>query len=251
MIKVLLIDDEEMALEQLRFVLGQYHELEIVAAFMDPVAALNKVRELRPDVVFLDVMMPEINGIAVAEEMLRMLPGTFVVFVTAFDEYAVRAFEVNAVDYVLKPVSKARIDTTIRRIIARFGRSRKENPPDLGLGRVGRMYRPLTKVLVWEDDKITVLDPAEVLLLSFRNRDVIVVTKHQEYQSRHTLNYWEERLSRESFFRCHRSFLVNLHRVEKIIPMFNSTYLLRLRDYPHEVPVSRTRVIQLNQILGL
>lgn len=117
MIRAIIVDDERMALEQLGYVLSQYREISISAEFSDPVEVLGKIPALKPDVAFLDIDMPEVNGFMLAEEIMEISPHTSVVFVTAYDDFAVKAFEINAIDYVLKPVSRSRIDNTIQRII--------------------------------------------------------------------------------------------------------------------------------------
>lgn len=156
MIRAIIVDDEKMALEQLRFVLNQYEEIYIAGEFSDPAEILGKIRVLKPDVAFLDIDMPEINGFMLAEEIRDISPETSVVFVTAYDNYAVRAFEINAVDYVLKPISKARIDNTIQRVIGRI--TSPEGKSIKGNDNLDKLIKQnIIRILAWEGENIKII----------------------------------------------------------------------------------------------
>jgi DNA-binding LytR/AlgR family response regulator len=252
MINTVLIDDEEIALQQLRYLLGQYPEIDVRAAFADPVTALEKARLYQPDLIFLDIKMPEISGLAVAEELNRILPDACIVFVTAYDEYALKAFEYNAVDYILKPVSAKRIDKTVTRVLANFG-SRPKAALAAKLSKIRKQYgKGFNKIIAVEDaGKISLLSPADVVMFTPRGHGAVIHTKTKTYYTKQSMNYWEERLAELNFFRCHKSYLVNFDHIEKILPMFNNTYLLKIAGYPAEIPVSRSRAKELSRLLGL
>ena len=249
MIRAIIVDDEKMALEQLRYALSQYKEISIAAEFSDPVEVLGKIRVLKPDVAFLDIDMPEINGFMLAEEIRDISPGTSIVFVTAYDDYAIKAFEINAVDYVLKPISRTRIDNTIQRVIRKItgleGKSIKGND---NLDKL--IKQNIIRILAWEGENIKILKPSDVLFISIAKRNTIIITKQKKYLGKHSLNYWEDRLAQWNFFRCHRSYLINLDKIEKIYSIFNNMYYLKMKDCKNEIPVSRRSLNNLKQILG-
>lgn len=254
MFRVVLVDDEKMSLDQLKYLLSQYAEITVTAALTDPLEALREITTTKPDMVFLDIEMPEVNGLIVAEEIQAVSPSTAIIFVTGFEDYAAKAFDVDAIDYVLKPISKKRVERTVTKVLKHLnrggegqGRERERFTEKQNRSRANN----LKKIIAWEDDRIILIDPAHILMFSFQDRDVLVITKNGQYKTRQTLNHWEERLAGMSFFRCHRSFLINLDKIEKILPMFNNTFLLKMADYHAEIPVSRSKANQLKQILSL
>ena len=250
--KVFLIDDEPMALENLKYVISQFEGIDILGAYTDPLDALQRLEELKPDAIFLDIEMPQVNGFTVAEEMRRILPDISLVFITGFDEYAVKAFEVNAIDYVLKPVSKRRVERTIYRLMKGYSGNRQdslEKKDDKVLTPLLKRYDK--KIIAWKGDKILLLNPSQVLYLCADEGNVCVITRDGSFKVRGTLGYWEKRLSQLDFFRCHRAFLVNIDKIETILPMFNNTYQIKLVNCPDNIPVSRRYAKRLKHILDL
>ncbi|HHW49729.1 MAG TPA: response regulator [Clostridiaceae bacterium] len=250
--KVVLVDDELMALENLKYVIGHFRDIEVVGAFTDPLEAIQKICQLKPDAVFLDIEMPQINGFTVAEEISEMLPETRIVFVTGFDDYAVKAFDINAIDYVLKPASKRRLGQTIDKLVKNRGNHSKDAQTEESRKAISTLSGKQTnKIIAWKENKIFLLRPEQILCFSAKGGEVVAVTKFGQFKVRNTLNCWEERLSESGFFRCHRAFLINLDKIEVIRPMFNNIYDIKLVDYPDNIPVSRKYAKQLKQILGL
>lgn len=250
--KVMLIDDELIALENLKHVMGQNIEIDVVGAFTDPLEAVQNFARLKPDAVFLDIEMPQVNGFTVAEEMYGISPGVCIVFVTGFNEYAVKAFEVNAVDYILKPVSKRRLEQAIGKLYKNHGKSRESEQVRNQDKSVDTLFRKqINKIIAWKEEKILLLNPEQGLCFCASGGNVTVVTGSGHFTVRNTLNYWEERLSELNYFRCHRAFLINLDKIENIRPMFNNTYDIKLVDHPHNIPVSRKYAKQLKYILGV
>lgn len=253
LINAILIDDEEIAVKQLEYLLQEYQEINISATFTDPVTALEKIHLHKPDLVFLDIKMPEVSGLSVAEEITRILPGTYIIFVTAYDEYALKAFDYNAIDYILKPVSLKRIDRTIQKVLANFSGGQIKTMLPSKLSKIRKMYeKGFSKIIaVEEEGKIILLNPPDIIMFTPRGHGAVIHTRQKTYNTKQSMNYWEERLAEFNFFRCHKSYLVNFDKIEKILPMFNNTYLLKIQNYPSEVPVSRNKAKELNQILGL
>lgn len=253
LINTILIDDEEIAVTQLEYLLEQYPEIHVLATFTDPVTALEKINLYQPDLIFLDIKMPEISGLVVAEEIMQILPKTYIVFVTAYDEYALNAFDYNAIDYILKPVSLKRIDKTIQKVLTNFSGGRLKTNLKSKFLEIKKIYgNGFNRIIAVEEaGKIVLLNPSDVIMFTPRGHGAIIHTQQKTYNTKQSMNYWEERLAEFTFFRCHKSYLVNFDKIEKILPMFNHTYLLKISSYPTEIPVSRNKAKELSQILGL
>jgi DNA-binding LytR/AlgR family response regulator len=252
LMRVVLIDDELMALENLKYVIGQFDGVEVAGVFTNPLEAIQEIGFIRPDAVFLDIEMPQLNGFVAAEEMLGILPGICIIFVTAFDEYAVKAFEVNAIDYILKPVSKKRLKQTIDKLVKNCGAYRKGEQVQRTDRAISEYFKKqINKIIAWKEEKIILLNPDQVLYLYANERDVFVITEHGQLKVRNSLNYWEQRLFQFNFFRCHRAFLINLDKIEMIRPMFNNTYEIKLISHTRSIPVSRKYARELKQMISL
>jgi DNA-binding LytR/AlgR family response regulator len=251
--RAILVDDEPLALEELAYLLTQTGEVEVEASFTDPAAALEKIIVAEPEVVFLDIEMPEINGFLIAELILKMKKKTRIVFATAFDEYAVKAFELDAIDYVLKPFSKERLGHTIHKIKKQNETENTHEPANyyqtIAKQAVRRGFK---KVPLFNGERIVLVSPSEILFYVAQKDEINAVIREDiMYKSGDPLNYWENRLKDQKFFRCHRSFLVNLEKVEEIIPAINTPYVLKIKGSHEEIPVSRTYVKGFKQLLDL
>lgn len=253
--KAILVDDEPLAVDELAYFLTQTGEVEIEATFTDPAVALEKIIVAEPEVVFLDIEMPEINGFMIAELMLKMKKKTHIVFATAFNEYAVKAFELDAIDYVLKPFSKERLEHTIQKI-------KKQDDIDTAHEHESKSYqqaiakqaarRGFKKVPLLNGERIVLVSPSEILFYVAQKDEInAVIREDVTYKTGDPLNYWEDRLKDQKFFRCHRSFLVNLDKVEEIIPAINTPYVLKIKGSHEEIPVSRTYVKDFKTLLDL
>ena len=252
MLQAILIDGEEFSLAQLKHSLNPQEIVQVLGTYTDPLQALVSIHTQKPDIVFLDIDMITINGLVVAEKILSIDENIAVVFITTHNEYAIRAFELNAADYLLKPVSKRRLNWTLEKIKKRLNLSNlsKKEDTTLSIYKTLKPAESLNKIFVWEADRIILLPTPEVMFLTMDGRDVQVVTQQKKYVTGQTLNHWEARLLNLQFFRCHRSYLVNLDKVEKILPLFGGTYSLKLAGHPQEIPVSRNYAKQLKNILG-
>jgi DNA-binding LytR/AlgR family response regulator len=185
--------------------------------------------------------------------MMQILPETYIVFVTAYDEYALKAFDYNAIDYILKPVSPKRIDRTIQKVLTNLNGSKSRASLTTKLSKIRKIVdNGFNKIIAVEEaGKIILLNPSDVIMFTPRGHGAVIHTETKTYYTKQPMNYWEERLAEFNFFRCHKSYLVNFNRIEKILPMFNNTYQLKISNYPTEVPVSRNKAKELSQILGL
>jgi DNA-binding LytR/AlgR family response regulator len=251
--KVILVDDEELALEELGFFLKQTPGIEILGSYMDPAEALEKIITREPDVVFLDIEMRELNGFLIAELILKMKKKTRIVFATAFDAYAIKAFEIGAIDYVLKPFSKERLDITLRKLIKNMSEGNHEHPEGFQTTIEKQVIRRgFKKVPLQTNDGFILISPGDISYFVAQKDEIQAVIREElAYRTSEPLNYWEDRLKDQKFFRCHRSFLINLDKVEEIFSAVNTPYILKIKGLREEVPVSKTYVKDFKRLLDL
>jgi two-component system LytT family response regulator len=235
MMRALIVDDEMHAREELASLLRETGAFELVGACADAVSALQAIRSGRPDVVFLDIQMPAISGF----ELLSMVDDAElprVVFVTAHDEYALRAFEKNAVDYLLKPVSRERLGRTVERL--------RIEPADPGVTH--RLRSPIRRIPCQSGKAIKLLDAAEIEFARSSEAGVYVVSQKGEFFTDLTLHVLEERAG---LVRCHKQYLVRLDRVEEVC-LAEGGATLRTRS-GKDVPVSRRLLPGIREQLGI
>jgi DNA-binding LytR/AlgR family response regulator len=246
-LQTLIVDDEAPARERLKRFLGNLEGVEVIGDAKDGVQAVEMIESLSPDLVLLDIQMPGLDGFGVLEA-LEDPPA--VIFVTAYDQYAIRAFEVHALDYLLKPFSR-------ERLVDAIGRAREALAEEQGLSsRLGPLLqslaaegRYLIRLAVRDRQSIRVLDADEVDWIGIEDEQAMVHVGDQAYTIRRTLAELEARLDPARFFRAHRSAIVNLDRVQEIIPWFKGSHILRLTTGA-EVDLSRARARALRKLLG-
>lgn len=239
--RYLVVDDEPPALAELRFRLEQAEPGAEVETATTAVEALRCLKEDRFDVVFADIQLPGMSGLELVEVVRRFADPPRVVFVSAYDEYAVRAFELRAADYLLKPVSPDRVRETLERLRTYSGGA---------IDDAGRQL--LDKLPVESQARTMLIDTSDVYWAENRDDVVYVHTHDRAYPTRFSLNDLEKRLQRPPFLRIHRSVLANVRKVSEIIPNFNGTYVLKLADASGtELTVSRGRARDLRTLLGL
>ena len=243
-IRTLVVDDEKLARDRLTGFLAGLTDVELVGQAGDGVQALELIEQERPDLVFLDVQMPGMDGFEVLKA-LRLRP--HVVLATAYDEYAIRAFEVGAIDYLLKPFARGRVEDAVGRVRERLAANRPG--PDLEdvLRRLEERRKVhVSQVPVHSGKRILVLPVADVMWFGVEYRLVYAHTHERAYMTNYTLRELEERLDPEAFFRAHKSSLVNLRHVKEIVPSFSGRYKLLMRDQAaSEVALSRAQAREL------
>jgi two-component system LytT family response regulator/two-component system response regulator LytT len=273
-LRTLVVDDEQLAREELCFLLGQVEAVEIVGQAADGIEALRLIEDQAPDVVLLDVQMPGLTGFEVARRILRAGLDTQLVFVTAYDRHAIEAFEVNAVDYLLKPVESARLATAIDRVRKRLRSARPARVLGSDPGNVrgadpgaGQSPDELERLLrLWSDrqgrrdqlaikvaERFLLVQADEVVHASVEDDVITVVTNSLSGTSNYrTLDELQARLDPAVFWRVHRSHLVNINRIKEIVPWFSRNYILKMRDTKStEIPVSRAQTKRLREYLRL
>ena len=260
-LRVLVVDDEHLAREELCFQLNQVGDIEIVGQATNGPEALAAADELEPDVVFLDVQMPGLTGFEVARSLLeRADDAPVVVFVTAYDQHALEAFEVNAVDYLLKPVDPGRLQEALARVRRRVGAGRPEGEPRLLNEQVEQIVKMMAnrqvrreQVAVKTGERFWLVQADEIIYASLADESITIVTGQVAGTSNYrTLDDLQARLDPETFWRVHRSHLVNINKIKEIVPWFSRNYILRMKDAKGtEIPVSRSQTKRLREYLKL
>ena len=247
-LRVLIVDDEAHARRDLRRMLGTLDGVEIAGEAADGLDAVKLVRKLSPDVLLLDIQMPGLDGFQVVAKVAGTEAPPAVVFVTAYDEYAIRAFEVHAADYILKPVEERRLAQAIER--ARRIRRGAETGPDLAalLGAVGAGPKRLA---VRQGESLVMVDADDVLYATIESGSVHLVAGGVEGASSfRSLDELERELGPGRFMRVHKSYLANVNRIHEITPWFNGSWRLRMggKGGP-EIPLSRAQARELRKVL--
>jgi len=246
-LRVLIVDDEPPARSELRYMLEKINNVEIVGEASNAREAIELIRALNHDAVFLDIQMPGLTGLNVAEIIKELPRSPAVVFVTAFGEHAVKAFELDAIDYLIKPFDEKRLLKTITKISdgRKEYQRRATNSLSEDILKIGRI--PVEK-----KGKTILLSTQDIIFVDTKDDYTFIHTYEDNYITSFTLKELEDRLHDHAFFRAHRGFIVNLHEVKEIVPMFGGSFLLRVKDSKEsEIPVSRRNARKLRSILGL
>lgn len=255
-LRALIVDDEYPARAELRFLLEAFRDrVEVVGEATHALEALALLSALDYQLLFLDVEMPGLSGLDLAQQIQAMPRPPAIIFVTAYDNYALQAFNVNAVDYLLKPFDQTRLHQALNKAF----RALDSNPPSPAPSRPagtaetpGARQSRLDRLPAERAGKTVLVDEKEICF-AFAQDDVVYLQLAQErLLTRYTLKELAARLRQPPFFQCHRSFLVNLRKVKEIVPYCNGTYLLLLDDpKKSEVPVSRVQARRLKALLGM
>ena len=254
-ISTLIVDDEKPARDELAYLLKGFPEINLIGQGKNGVEALTLIKEHTPDLVFLDVQMPGLNGFGVLKKLMdRKVKVPHIVFATAYDNYAVQAFEVNAVDYVLKPFDKGRIAKAIAR--AKKMLEAKASPTErleTLVSQIGAKAAPPVKLLVKAQQRLLLVDAEDVVLAAIEDGLITVITKEFEGSSNYrTIEELQSSLDSDVFWRAHRSYLVNINHIKEVVPWFKSSYMLKMDDKKQsEVPVSRAQTKRLRELLKL
>ena len=246
MIKTILIDDEPLARDIVRYYLKEFPEIEVVAECSDGFEGVKAIAQFQPDLVFLDIQMPKINGFEMME-LLEHRPA--VIFTTAFDEFAIKAFEVNAVDYLLKPIEQQRFRTAIQKLSTRLASDESEKTTQL-LSEVSLNASQRNRVVVKKDGVIKIIATIDIHYLEANDDYVKISTAEGSYQKNKTMSFFEKTLDTEQFIRIHRSYLVNMSEVTKIELKEKESYIVLLKSGIW-LPVSKSGYIKLKQALGI
>jgi two-component system response regulator LytT len=255
-LRAIVVDDEQLAREELCYMLEQLGNVEILGQAGNGVEAVAIVERLEPDVVFLDVQMPGLTGFEVAHRLIQNGTSPNIIFVTAFDRHAIEAFEVNAVDYLLKPVDGVRLEQALDKARKRVATS-KDVPLNDQVERIVQLMSERQskreRVAVKVGDRFLLVQADEIIYASLTDDSINIVTSQLAGTSNfRTLDELQSRLDPSVFWRVHRSHLVNINKVKEIVPWFSRNYILRMKDAKAtEIPVSRAQTKRLREYLRL
>jgi two-component system LytT family response regulator/two-component system response regulator LytT len=273
-ISALIIDDEQLAREELKYLLDEVGGVDVVAQGANGIEAVELIEEYHPDLVFLDVQMPGLDGFQVIQKLAEKRPGNGsaplpqIIFATAYDQYAVRAFAVNAVDYLLKPFDRGRVSEAVERARTRIAAGGADaaagaQPTSTQIDQLLKLLNRTqgqeraaaqpSKLIVQLQSRLLLVDQAEICYASIDEGVIRIVTRTFEGQSKcRTLEELQELLDSATFWRAHRGFVVNINHIREVVPWFKSSYQLRMNDKQQtEIPVSRAQTKRLRELFKL
>lgn len=241
--RVYLLDDEQYALDNLSYLLSQFPEVEVAGQSTDALETFKRLGALDVDVIFVDINMAAVNGMEIARQLMKTMPHIRVVFTTAYQEYALQAFEVNAADYLLKPITYPKLKACLDKLEVALARKREQEAGDKSPSA------PIITGMI--HDKYYVIRPEDALYIYVDQRRLMIATRDKHYSLKNNLTYWEQKLKPLGWFRCHRAFLINLSQIDSTFPVSNSVYYVLMKHSKLEIPVSRTYLVEFRNLLGL
>jgi two-component system response regulator LytT len=253
-INTLIVDDEKPARDELAFLLKSFPEVNVVGQGKNGLEAVALIKEHNPDLVFLDVQMPGLDGFGVLQKLMdRKVRLPHIVFATAYDSYAVQAFEVNAVDYILKPFDKQRLSRAVQRARRVLGADSPAERLETLVQQLGTRNGQPVKLLVKSQGRLLLVDAAEMVCASIEDGTITISTRELEGTSNYrTIEDLADTLDSERFWRPHRSHLVNINHIKEVLPWFKSSYMLKMADKRQsEIPVSRAQTKRLRELLKM
>lgn len=252
-VSAIVVDDEKLASDELVYLLKTFPDVEILATASNGLEALKLIEDLEPDLVFLDVQMPGLDGMGVIRKLKeKNIPLPYFVLATAYDQYAVEAFRWEALDYLLKPVDSERLSLAVER--ARKALADRAKPVQTEpVAPAAKPALQRTKILIRAQQRNFIVDAQDVVFATIDDGLITVVASNIEGQSNYrTIEELQSNLDPEMFWRVHRSYLVNVNRIKEVIPWFKSSFQLRMDDKKQsEIPVSRVQTKRLRALLKL
>lgn len=229
--RCIIVDDEFPAREELKYFISKFPGTELTQEFGDSLDAFDYLQEhaKEVDILFLDINMPELNGLNLGKIIRKLNPAMKIIFVTAYREYAVDAFEIQAFDYLLKPYSEDRIE----KLLSRLSVEKKQIS---------------NKVSISVGEKIMVFNTEDIIVVEADKKESRVYTTKECYLTKMKISDWEEQLPENQFYRCHRSYLVNLSKVREIEPWFNNSFVIHMENCPVKIPVSRNNMKEFKSL---
>ncbi|WP_145579450.1 LytR/AlgR family response regulator transcription factor [Yersinia vastinensis] len=246
--KAIIVEDEFLAQEELSYLIRQHSGITIEATFEDGLDVLKYLQNHQVDAIFLDINIPSLDGVLLAQNISKFTHKPYIIFITAYKEHAVEAFEIEAFDYILKPYHESRIVTMLQKLEALHKRDNQNNKEQAS----SPSHRSAAHTInLMKDERIIVTDINDIYYAAAQEKVTLVYTRREEFIMPMNITEFCSRLPEEYFFRCHRSYCVNLAKIREIVPWFNNTYILRLSDLDFEVPVSRSKIKEFRQLMRL
>lgn len=243
--RIVIIDDERNSIEYLEGILAKEEDFSVAASFSDSREGFAYLLHHPCEVLFLDIDMPNINGIYIAEQISSLYPEVKICFVTAYNAYAVTAFELNAIDYLLKPFTEERLERCLNKL-------RNSGSDNNAIREISEHYDyNLDVICGFYDDSIMLIPSADIFYIEVLHSTCMIHTRDKTYRGNKTLNFYEEKLKKKSFFRTHKCYLANLTKADRFSPRINYTYDMYFREIPDVILVSRNKVKELKQYFNL
>lgn len=230
----IIVDDEFPSREELKYFINNFSNIKIIEEFDDSIKALEYIELNKPDIIFLDINMPKLDGMALGKIISHFPKQSLIIFITAHKEYAVDAFEIQAYDYILKPYSEERIVSTLKKIEKSSDKKSRNN-----------------KITLWKDNKMMVRSINEISYCEANERETLIYIKGVKFNVSSSISEFYKKLPKELFFKSHRSYIINIDKITEIIPWFNNTYMLKIQGENVDIPVSRNNIIEFKQIMGI
>nr|WP_159464432.1 LytTR family DNA-binding domain-containing protein [Scandinavium goeteborgense] len=243
--KVIIVEDEVLAQQELTWLIKEHSQMEIVGTFDDGLDVLKFLQHNKVDAIFLDINIPSLDGVLLAQNISQFAHKPFIVFITAWKEHAVEAFELEAFDYILKPYQESRIVTMLQKLENAWQQQSGSN------NNAASPQRENDTINLIRDEKIFVTSIHDIYYAEAHEKMTFVYTRRESWVMPMNITEFCSKLPAAHFFRCHRSYCVNLNKIREIEPWFNNTYILRLRDLDFQVPVSRSKVKEFRQLMNL
>jgi two-component system LytT family response regulator len=243
--KVIIVEDEVLAQQELTWLIKEHSQMDIVGTFDDGLDVLKFLQHNKVDAIFLDINIPSLDGVLLAQNISLFAHKPFIVFITAWKEHAVEAFELEAFDYILKPYQESRIVTMLQKLENAWQQQSGSN------NSAASPQRENDTINLIRDEKIFVTSIHDIYYAEAHEKMTFVYTRRESWVMPMNITEFCSKLPAAHFFRCHRSYCVNLNKIREIEPWFNNTYILRLRDLDFQVPVSRSKVKEFRQLMNL
>ncbi len=251
---VIIIDDEMPARLSLKNLLSKFTDFTLSGEASNGEDAIELCKDKQPDVVFLDIQLQDMTGFDIANALIKQKKVPKIIFVTAFNEYAIKAFEYSAVDYLLKPVDEKRFDKTMIKLMEEL-----KNNPQSALESVHQLLKKhlqlehnKQKITLEKDGKLYVVTLKDIIFIETEERNTKVISKRGIFITNTSMLEWEERLQPYGFYRPHRSFLINLDEIDEIVLWFNNSLQVKMRGYGgNNIPISRNKLKEFKELVGL
>lgn len=239
MISCIIVEDEIPAREELKFFLETDDKIELINEFENPIEVLSFLEENPVDVIFMDINIPTINGLNLSKIITKMYPKIKIVFITAYKDYAVEAFEIKAFDYILKPFSKNRIKNLLKSLHTDIDKE------------ANNKNKNLKKITLNIDDKLYVISVNDIDFIEASEKETYIFSNQKKYVSKIKISKWEEILKEYNFYRCHRSYIINLDKIIEIEQWLNSSWIIKIKNYSNFIPVSRNNIKELKNLFSI
>lgn len=236
--RAIIVEDEFPAREELKYFINNHSQIQIINEFDNGVDVLKFIQENEIDVIFLDINIPLLDGMLLAKTINQFKTKPKIVFITAYKEHAVDAFELEAFDYILKPYSDDRIISMLKKLekTKQIDNTNKNHNNTVSL---------------WKGTKLIVINTEDIYYCEASERETIVYTKQDQYIARNSITEFNQNLCQDTFFKTHRSYIVNTTKIQEIIPWFNNTYKLKLKNINNEVFVSRSKIKEFRKRMNI